>query len=455
MKSISDEQKIYELSKLWKEAAYNFAFWDKVDIDWDNEYKKALSGVLAAKDIYEHYRELSRFAALLGDGHTGVYLPAEIIQDPEYFSMLPVFLWSFGSEIAVLLTTEEMKELIPRYSVVKKIDGKAASDYVRENCYPYIWHGNESACGMAAMNELMYGRRGSSAVFTFEKDGREFDVRLERQEPAKMVWDNSPPAQTSEIPQRIISSSEIHKVSITEDNIAVIKMLSFSDDSLPEKIYSVYEELKKARGYIIDVRGNSGGNSKNGDAVAALFIKGAFRSCLAETQVYQPEFKAWSVFREDLKGLSPQKAEARFADDEESLKLYKMSRNINYIKEEAELAEDRAPGKLEGPVAVLMNEYTVSAAEDFIDVMKMYTDAVFVGANTAGTSGQPLVVQLESGGAFRICTRRCIAQNGEDIYNKGFAPDITAAQTMQDAQAGIDRAFEKGLEILRAGEGKL
>ncbi len=32
---ISDEQKIYELSQIWKDAEYNFAFWDKVHIDWD------------------------------------------------------------------------------------------------------------------------------------------------------------------------------------------------------------------------------------------------------------------------------------------------------------------------------------------------------------------------------------------------------------------------------------
>ena len=32
------------------------------------------------------------------------------------------------------------------------------------------------------------------------------------------------------------------------------------------------------------------------------------------------------------------------------------------------------PGKPEGPVVVLMNGGTISAAEDFIDVMKTYTD---------------------------------------------------------------------------------
>jgi hypothetical protein len=48
-----------------------------------------------------------------------------------------------------------------------------------------------------------------------------------------------------------------------------------------------------------------------------------------------------------------------------------------------------------------MNQYTFSAAEDFVDVMKMYTKAVFIGNNTAGTSGQPLCEALESGGFFR------------------------------------------------------
>ena len=75
MKNITDEQKIYELSKIWKEAAYNFAFWDKVDIDWDEEYRKTLVRVLETKDIYDYYNELSRFVALLGDGHTSVSFP--------------------------------------------------------------------------------------------------------------------------------------------------------------------------------------------------------------------------------------------------------------------------------------------------------------------------------------------------------------------------------------------
>ena len=86
MNNITDAQKIYEVSKIWKEAAYNFAFWDKVDVDWDEEYKKALENVLATKDIYDYYKELSRFVALLNDGHTAGRLPSDILGNLEYCS---------------------------------------------------------------------------------------------------------------------------------------------------------------------------------------------------------------------------------------------------------------------------------------------------------------------------------------------------------------------------------
>lgn len=243
MKSITDEQKIYELSRIWKEAAYNFAFWDRVDIDWDEEYKKALGRVLKTKDINEYYLELMRFYALLGDGHTEVSMPMKVLQDPEYFSMLPVFLWKFGERTVVLTVAEELKESLPVMSELKKVEGAQVNEYIRENCYPYIWHSNEAACGPAALNLIMYGRRGSSITLTFEKDGAEYEHTLVRGDPAKMSWYN--------------------------------------------------------------------------------------------------------------------------------------------------------------------------------------------------------------GGSFRICTRRCLAQNGEDIYNKGFAPDITISQTPEDYAAGRDRAMEKGIEIIK------
>ena len=449
MNNITEAQKIYEVSKIWKEAAYNFAFWDKVDIDWDKEYKNALVRVLETKDLYDYYRELKRFVALLGDGHIDVSFPNEISQDTEYFSMIPVYFAKPGDEIIVVAVSEDVKDEIPLFSTLVRIDGTDIHDYIKEYCYPYIWHANEDACGIFILNSLVFGRRGSGAVFTFAKDGREFEVRLDRVAPSKIVWCKTDIVPQSVISQRLISSSEVHTVQITDDGIAMIRIASFDDDTMPGKIYSCFDELKNAKGYILDVRGNSGGNSMNADAIAAMFINGEFHSCYAEAQIYEPTYKAWSMFRDDFNGLSPDEAQLKYAEDTFSLKAYRMQKNIFYVRDEGRKVDNNAPGKLNGPIVVLMNQSTFSAAEDFVDVMKMYTNAVFVGNNTAGSSGQPLCEPLESGGFFRICTRRCIAQNGEDIYNKGFTPDIRIIPAAEDIASGRDVVLEKGLEIIR------
>ncbi len=450
MSTIPDELKIYELSKLWKEAEYNFAFWDKVDIDWDEEYKKALPRVLAAKDVYEYYRELRRFAALLCDGHTDVSFPNCVWQDAKYFSAFPVYFFRFGKVIAVICVSEEYKDRIPLYSVLKKIDGTDAGEYVIKNCYPYIWHANEAACGRNAMTELMYGRAGTSALFTFEKDGSEFEITLTREDAAKIRWYAETPG-TADTGRQLIVSGDSHKCEMTDDGIAVLKFTSFDDNSMPETVYGHFEELSKAKAFIIDVRGNTGGNSFNGHQIAAMFIDGDFQNFSGEMQTYQPTYKAWGVFRDDLKNISPSELEEKYFDDE-SIKEYRMSRHIFYDSV-TEKTENHAPGKLNGPIAVLMNEYTFSAGEDFVDAMKANTEAVFIGNNTAGSSGQPLFTALESGGSFRICTMRCIAQNGEDIYNKGFSPDIKVEHSLSDHIKGRDPALEKAIAVLKEKAG--
>ncbi|MBR6336819.1 MAG: hypothetical protein IKR76_03715 [Ruminococcus sp.] len=447
MRTLTDELKIYELSTIWKEAEYNFAFWDKVDINWDEEYKKALPRVLAAKDIYDYYQELMRFVSMLCDGHTGVTMPMDIMQDAQYYSMLPVLLFGFEGKIAVINTTEEYKDIVPLYSVLKKINGTDAAEYIKDNCYPYIWHANEAACSFSALSELILGRVGSTLDMTFEHEGRTFEETLTREAPAQMKWCSIDQPFKDDISKELIAQGGTFKAEMREDRIAVLKFTSFDDNNMPEEIYTHFDRLKEAKAFIIDVRGNTGGNSDNADKIAAMFIDGDFDSCGAEEQIYEPAHKAWGIYRDDLKDITPGELEERYSD-EGSIKDYKMCRHI-YYKRDITKKENHAPGRLKAPIAVLMNEYTFSAGEDFIDVMKAHTDAVFIGTNTAGSSGQPLQISLESGGSFRICTRRCFAQNGEEIYNKGFSPDIKIAQTLESYTAGLDKAMEKAVNILK------
>ena len=52
---LSNEDKLYGLSLFWKEASYNFAYFDQVPkLDFDSAYREYIPKVLATKTTYGH-----------------------------------------------------------------------------------------------------------------------------------------------------------------------------------------------------------------------------------------------------------------------------------------------------------------------------------------------------------------------------------------------------------------
>ena len=77
--SISEDEEIASLSKLWSEIKYNFANFDLVaDLDWDGAYMKYLPKVRNTKTTLEYYRVLMESCALVKDAHTLVETPIEL-----------------------------------------------------------------------------------------------------------------------------------------------------------------------------------------------------------------------------------------------------------------------------------------------------------------------------------------------------------------------------------------
>ena len=60
-----------------------------------------------------------------------------------------------GDEIIVVADSEDVKDEIPLFSTLVRIDGTDIHDYIKEYCYPYIWHANEDACGIFILNSLV------------------------------------------------------------------------------------------------------------------------------------------------------------------------------------------------------------------------------------------------------------------------------------------------------------
>jgi hypothetical protein len=105
------EEKVYGLSLLWKEAEYNFAFWDKLkDLNWNNAYIEALQNVVKTNDNREYYLELMKFMSLLRDGHTGIFsLPAGML---EMYETLPFQVWYIDDKHVIMNTDKHLENEI-------------------------------------------------------------------------------------------------------------------------------------------------------------------------------------------------------------------------------------------------------------------------------------------------------------------------------------------------------
>jgi C-terminal processing protease CtpA/Prc len=93
-----------------------------------------------------------------------------------------------------------------------------------------------------------------------------------------------------------------------------------------------------------------------------------------------------------------------------------------------------------GPIALLVGPHTVSAAENFSQML-VGSDrpAVVVGQRSAGTNGNITGVQLPGGFGFTYTGMRVLNVDGSQFHGIGIVPDITVPATAADLRDGVDR----------------
>jgi C-terminal processing protease CtpA/Prc len=420
--NISDELKIYELSLIWKEAEYNFAFWDWLEgrLDWDKAYRDALPAVLRTRNIFEYYLELKKFAALLRDGHTGVSFPQSVTKSREYSSKLPINLQYIGGVFYISDVKRSAADKIRQWSAIRRIGGMDADAYIEKHIYPYIWHEKKDSAVYDVDWFLRNGAEGSEAEFGLEHDGQPYNVTLTRTK-GDTDWVYGDAALKINEELSVVHESETHMISATKDGIAVIIIDTMGNNTLPKEFAANFGLLETMKGYVIDIRRNGGGNSNNSDAVTAAFIGGEYVNQRAYHPVHRGTHKAWG-------------------------QAYRSHEVFTYKVNSAKYGYTRA---LTAPLAVLSSANTASAAEDLLIELDNAKRAVIVGSASNGSTGQPLLIKLESGGDFRVCTRHNTYPDGREFINIGVQPHIPHEMTVNDCINGVDSVLERGLAEVR------
>ncbi len=199
----------------------------------------------------------------------------------------------------------------------------------------------------------------------------------------------------------------------TDDDIAYLLIPSWSGDrdARVSELEVILTEFKDAKGMILDVRPNGGGDELMAQAVAAWFVKGekvysknAYRDASAEGGFGQ-------VFDRVIKG-------------------------------------NAAPKRFDRPVMVLMGPANLSSCESFLLMMKEAKKAKLIGGKSGGSSGNPKPRLLENGVEVFIPSWKDFFPDGMLFEGVGVTPDIKVKSKPADFEKG-DPVLERALKELR------
>ncbi len=431
--NLTDSEKIYGLAEFWKEASYNFAYFDHVPgLDWNEAFVEYVPKVLATKSTKEYYRVLMRFAALLKDGHTGIYPPSEVTGSGHY-DKAPVAAKSIGHRAIIVNVDKRFADQVPLGSEILAVDGVPTEDYLKTQVIPYVGSSAEHALWEAAVVGhspwglgLAAGDTGSEVAFTIRTPDQQERI-------VRMVRDADKRAAAGQL-EMVVPESKASKPMIEhrwlDNGLFYVALNSFNDRAIVDRFKEeVVPELSKAKGVIIDIRANGGGSTENGTAILDYFVDRPLKGSAWRTREHVAAYKAWASFG-DQKYLTYQKG------------------NAWHTGEYHEFKPTEGP-KFLVPVVVLTSVYTGSAAEDFLIFLDGLDRFTTVGEATFGSTGQPLQFQLPGGGRARICSKRDTYPDGRDFVGFGIKPQVPVERTPASLIGKEDPVLKRGEEVLK------
>ncbi len=197
----------------------------------------------------------------------------------------------------------------------------------------------------------------------------------------------------------------------TGEGVGYVHLNKFSDpEGSGKAIDSILGEFKDARGIIIDVRNNVGGDDTVGKLVAEKFADRKRHYLRVKTRIEGSPGEFGPV-------------------------------------EEWHL-EPKGPPRYAGPVVILANRRTLSAAENFLLAMKTLPNVTIVGETTSGCFGSARNFEMPNGWRLMVTYKLFTDQTGFCWEGIGVTPHLRQPDFPEDPEQGIDRPLELAVALL-------
>src|SRR5260221_6307394 len=256
---LPEADKIAGLSLLWTQARANFVYFDHVSQDWNRTYVSYIPKVQATKSTLEYYKVLQKFYAQLHDGHTNVYVPNELSR--EVNSRPPITTELIEGRVFITAVSSDSLQktgVVPGLEIIK-IDGHPVKGYAEAYIMPYQSSSTTQDLDIRTYSYFLLAGGASKPVALELKDrkGHSFNRYISR----------------SGYPKRkLVPAMEYREI----DHIGYLAIHNFEDNRIVKQLDSLFSEIAKTKGLIIDIRNNGGGDSGIGNQILASFTDKPF-----------------------------------------------------------------------------------------------------------------------------------------------------------------------------------
>lgn len=430
---LTNAEKVYGLSKFWQEVNYNFVYLEKVDRKkWDSTYVALIDKVQQTKNDYEYFRLMKLFCATLKDGHTNIEFPKHIQSQvmKTMFGEYRIVIENIQNKAIVTHINPSKKEIIHPGSEIMEVNGLATQDYKDQFVAPYISSSTRHILEDIATRDLLQGLEGDSYVLKIKKPNDEV---------VELTMTHSRSSETDLYPVPA-SAGTLLDFKWFDNKVAYLALNSFQDKAIDSIFITHLPELYKARGLIIDLRKNGGGNGQYGLDILKYLVPGKkVMGAKSQTRNHIATYKAWGEM------VKPEDT-ASNPDFKKAYLSYIDKYYFDFPNSTESIKTDRK--KVVIPTVVLIGHKTESAAEDFLiyaDKQKHFTT---VGSPTVGSTGQPFYFTLPGGAQARVCTKRDTYPDGREFVGVGIIPDVVVERTVSDYLNGSDPEVERAKLIL-------
>lgn len=415
--------KIADLALLWRRAGEIFPRFADVACNWEEAFYQFLPRLMRADDRQTHLL-FAEFLNLLGDGHTDYQFPRAFLRE---YGFAPFSLGFCADAYFLNGVSPECGAFLG--AAVEALDGRPFPEILNEAA-KYSYHVGSFLPEYRLNALLPLLLRGQTHEMKTSKGS--FSFRLLPERPELLL-------------ARKGRAFEIRQLG---NGILYVNLPDFLHADTAAKVRAALDETTPD-GLILDIRDNIGGMTLFGAQVAELLIPGAFSGCRKQTRIMEgvdlagasqillesPEEQA----REIAAGLYTR------AQMEDARKKMAGSYTRSYLDH---FGKEGQQALFSGPCAVLTSRRTVSAAEDFLAMLRCNHRAAVIGAPTCGTTGTPMLLKLRCGGSARICSVGYQLLDGTAFLGLGIQPDIPIEPTPEDILTGKNPVLDAAVSQL-------